>query len=74
MNTTKNRVNILLKELHLSQKEFSALTGVDGAIICRILKGEQEPSVQVLRRIVEATKISPSWLLGYGEDNKIERM
>lgn len=74
MNTTKNRISILLKRMNLSQKEFSALTGVDGAIICRILKGNSEPSALVLRRIAETTNVSPSWILGFGVDENIEKI
>lgn len=74
MNNTKDRIKILLSELKMNQKEFSAFTGVDSAIICRILKGEHEISVLALRKISDTTKISPTWLLGYGNDDEIERM
>jgi len=74
MDSTKNRLFKLIKHLGLKQTDFAELTGVDNAIICRILKGDNEPSVSVLRKIADATKVSPSWLIGYGKDDVIERM
>lgn len=74
MSTTKERISLLIKDLGINQREFSTLTGVDTAIICRILHGKCEPTIQNLKKIAEATKTSPNWLLGYGSDNVIERM
>lgn len=74
MNSTKNRIQIFLDSMGWSQYRFSCETGVDAAIISRILHGKCEPTVQTLRKIADTTKVSPSWLLGYGNDNEIERM
>lgn len=74
MSSTKDRINILLKDLGINQRELSKLTGVDTAIICRILSGKCEPTIQTLRKIAEATKTSPSWIIGYGSDDIIERI
>ena len=73
MNTVQNRIKILINSMGCSQKDFSQVTGVDRAIICRILKGS-DPTVQTLKKIADATNTSPNWLLGYGTDNDIERM
>lgn len=68
MSETKDRLHILLNDLNINQAELSNITSVDTAIISRLLSGEREPNVKTLRKISEATKTSPEWLLGYGED------
>lgn len=74
MNTTKNRMQILIDSLGWSQYKFSIATGVNAAIVSRVLNGKCEPTVQTLRKIADATKVSPTWLIGYGQDDAIERM
>lgn len=74
MDKTKDRMLILMKSMQCNQEHFASLTGVDKAIISRIIKGETEPNVKSLRKIAEATKTSPSWILGYGNKDVIERI
>ena len=74
MDTTKDRLLILMNSMECNQRKFASITGVDPAIISRILKGDFEPNVKNLRKIVETTKTSPSWLLGYGNSDVIERI
>ena len=74
MNSTKNRLQIFLKAMGWSQYKFSCETGVDAGVVSRILNGKCEPTVQTLRKIADATKLSPTWLIGYGQDDVIERM
>lgn len=71
MNSTKNRIQIFLNSKNWSQYRFSHETGVDAAIVSRILNGKCEPTAQTLRKIAEATNVSPEWLLGFGTDNNI---
>ena len=74
MSTISERITILMKDMGTNQKQFAELTKVDTAIICRILSGKCEPTIMNLQKIAEATKTSPNWLLGYGNDDVIERM
>ena len=73
-STFKKRFRLLLDELGYSQKEFSALTGITEAAICHYLNGSRAPSAQSLISIADITTVSPSWLLGYGDDDNIEFM
>lgn len=74
MSTTKDRLLIVMHSLGLSQYTLSKQSGVDAAIISRILSGKNDPSIVNLKKIAEATKTSPNWLLGYGSDDKIEKL
>lgn len=69
MSTTKDRIIILMNMLNLNAHKLSLISDVDCGILSRILSGKQEPSVETLKKISEATKTSPEWILGYGDDN-----
>lgn len=68
------RLGLLLETSGMSQKELSRISGVSDSIISRVLRGHWTLSSKNIIKIVDATKISPSWLLGYGEDEDMERM
>lgn len=68
------RLGLLLETSGMSQKELSRISGVSDSIISRVLRGHWALSSKNIIKIVDATKISPSWLLGYGEDEDMERM
>lgn len=74
MSTTKDRMIILMNMLDLNANKLAKICDVDNGILSRILNGKQEPSVETLRKIAEGTKISPSWILGYGSDDAMERL
>lgn len=68
------RLGLLLETSGMSQKELSRISGVSDSIISRVLRGHWALSSKNIIKIVDATIISPSWLLGYGEDEDMERM
>lgn len=61
------RLGLYLESSGLSQKELSRITGVSESVICRVIKGECEMGTKNLVKITQATKVSPNWLLGYGD-------
>lgn len=59
-----DRLNILVKAQSRNQHDFSGKTGVDEAIISRILNGKCDPSAETIIKIAKATEVSADWLLG----------
>ena len=45
----------LRKELHMTQKELAAKTGLTQANICNLEKGTSKPTIDSLKRIADAT-------------------
>lgn len=70
-NTFEKRLRLLLNELGYTQKEFSAITGITEAAICRYLDGTRIPNASSIISIVNVTNVSPTWLLGYGDDENV---
>ena len=71
-NTTDKRLKMLLSNLGMTQKELSQKSNVSEAAISKYLNGSRIPNAQSIIQIAEATKVSPSWILGYGSDYLIE--
>lgn len=63
------RLRLLLDDLGYNQKEFSAMTGISEAAICRYLDGTRIPNAKSIVSIADVTNVSPTWLLGYGTDD-----
>lgn len=68
------RLGLLLETKGMSQKELSRISGVSDSNISRVIRGQWNLSSDSIIKIVDATNISPSWLLGYGDDEDMERM
>ena len=68
------RLGLLIETLGISQKELSRLSGVSDSILSRVIRGQWALSSRNIIKIVDATHVSASWLLGYGEDEDMERM
>lgn len=68
------RLGLFIESSGMSQKELSRLTGVSDSIISRVIRGQWSLSSHNLIKIVDATGISPAWLLGYGDDDQMERL
>ena len=68
------RLGLYIETAGISQKELSKISGVSDSVICRAIKGHSTLSADNIVKIVDALGISPSWLLGYGNDEDIERM
>ena len=71
---TSRRLKLLIKSLGITQREFAAMTGTSETAVSRYLEGTRVPNATTIIAITEATKVSPSWILGYGDDDKIERI
>lgn len=61
------RTKSLMEEKKISQKDLSALSRVSEASLCRYLKGENMPRMDVIINVAKALGVSQNYLLG-GED------
>ena len=68
------RMKLMIENLGITQKDFSEMTGITEAAICRYLQGTRIPNAGTLIAIARATNVSIDWLLGQGSDEKMERM
>lgn len=68
------RMKLMIENLGITQKDFSEMTGITEAAICRYLQGTRIPNAGTLIAIARATNVSIDWLLGHGSDEKMERM
>ena len=68
------RMKLMIENLGITQKDFSEMTGINEAAICRYLQGTRIPNAGTLIAIARATNVSIDWLLGHGSDEKMERM
>ena len=57
------RIFARLKELSMTQKEFSEMTGIKPNTICMWKKKKTNPSSEKIMKICEVLKVSPEWLL-----------
>jgi len=73
-SNSKERIKILVKALGITQKELAIKSGVRESSISNYVKGISKPGQKSIDRLSEATGVSPSWLLGYGPDEPIERI
>lgn len=65
----KDRLKDLLEKENLTKKEFSALVEIQQSAVSHLLSGRNNPSMDVIQKIVLAFKhINPTWLL-VGEGN-----
>ena len=68
------RMKLMIENLGITQKDFSEMTGITEAAICRYLQGTRIPNAGTLIAIARTTNVSIDWLLGHGSDEKMERM
>ena len=62
------RVKELMKEKKLSQKGLSFLSGISEPSICRYLRGDTEPRIDVVHNIAAALGVSDAYLLGSSDE------
>lgn len=55
---SKNKLNKLLKEKNITQREFAAEIGVSQPFVQYLLKGYKEPSLAVAKRIADYFGVS----------------
>lgn len=65
----KDRIRLIMEDAHLSPSEFADKLHIGRAVISHILNGRNNPSLDVVTRILSNMKnINPTWLLT-GEGN-----
>ena len=67
----RTRIRLLILNLNITQKEFATLTGCRESSISNYVVGVSTPNQKTLNKIATATKVDPSWLMGYGSDDDI---
>lgn len=65
-------VKMLMIEKNLSQKELSLLSGVSEASLCRYVRGEIEPRIDVVQNVARALGVPETYLLGISNEYKLE--
>ena len=73
-NVIQKRLQLMLSNLGMMQKELAERSGTTEAAISRYVNGTRLPSCMAIINISNATQVSPSWILGMGSDDEMERM
>lgn len=69
----KTRLDQLLREYDINQKDLSERTGITQATISRYLAGERDPVSSNIEKIAQYFNVQIHWLMGYGcDDEKTE--
>src|SRR5205809_445251 len=67
-NTVGKRIDELKRHLRYTERAFATLIGISGPGLSKITSGKSKPGFEVLRAILEKTKVSNDWLMkGKGE-------
>lgn len=73
MEMIGDRISLLLKETGYTQKEFASMCGVTEAAMCRYLKNEREPKIEVVANMATALNTTVEYLIsGKKEDTSFE--
>lgn len=70
MSKFTNRMKSILLEKKLSQKELSKMSGIAEASLCRYLKGDSKPRLDIIANIAKALNVSEAYLIG--ESNEVQ--
>lgn len=62
MNTLGDRINALLKEKHMTQKDLATMIGVTESALSRYISNEREPKIEVLANLATALDTSVDYL------------
>ena len=65
--TWRSKVNQLMKQRHINQKQLSELSGITESSISRYLHSEQRPRMDVVLNIAKALNVEVDYLLDEGE-------
>lgn len=68
MTRIGDRIAKLLKESGYTQKEFASMCGVTEAAMCRYLKNEREPRIEVAANMATALNTTVEYLVTGRED------
>ena len=73
MEMIGDRISLLLKETDYTQKEFALMCGVTEAAMCRYLKNEREPKIEVVANMATALNTTVEYLIsGKKEETSFE--
>ena len=70
MSEFTSRIKNILSEKKLSQKELSKMSGIAEASLCRYLRGDSKPRLDILANLAKALDVSEAYLIG--ESNEIQ--
>ena len=73
-STFDKRLRLLISHYGISQKKFSIMTGIREQTISNYFTAQRDPKISILIKIADTFQVNPSWILGYGSDDEIERM
>ena len=63
--TFAERLNLIIKEKNIRQKELCQKTGIGKSAMSQYLGGAFEPKQQKLYALAKALDVSEAWLMGY---------
>ncbi len=69
MTEFAKNVKTLMSQKNINQKELSKMSGVSEATLCRYLKGESNPRLDIVINVSKALGVNENYLLG-GESNQ----
>ena len=72
MNTFGKRLEALLQEKSLSQRELSKLCGVSEVTVSRYVHGDRSPTSEILAKISDVLDVSSDYLLGRTKNQNIK--
>jgi len=70
MESLADRIELLLNNLNMSQKDLAQATGITESSVSHYAKGDRIPRGSNLTKIAEALKTSPDFLLGFNATDK----
>ena len=65
ISNTSERLQKIMKERGLTQKDIIDITGITKSSICMYVSGEREPSQKALYILAKALNVSEVWLMGF---------
>ena len=68
----QTRLKLLISYMDMTQKDFASFVQIRESSISDWCLGKCNPSQKNFNKIILATKVSPTWLMGYGSDEEIE--
>lgn len=70
MSDFTTRIKHILLEKKLSQKELSKLSGIAEASLCRYIRGDTEPRLDIISNLARALDVSEAYLIGQSDTKK----
>lgn len=62
------KVKMLMKENNLNQKQLAEKSGITESSVCRYLKGDREPRIDIIINFAKALDVSIEYLLDKSSD------